>query len=630
MSNRTSQTAVLLACSLLAACGGSSGSSGGGTTEGLQPPAQLTLVEPLDSGSGTIPPSSGFDAPPDSDYERDTAYVQVYDPAVRPLQNVNSILCFMGLTGANLLVNEGAFLAQIDPTLCEEGEDQNSLGSDSGQSTGATQYELWTVQSTRSSNTSPQFSSIWVPDRNSDNSVDEEIRVRVRLDEAPSGTNPFGSWEMDYAGVLVSAPNVLDPEFLGTLETVPAGVGEIGFTFFEESGDVDVVQDPGEFAFRLQVSVRASEDQTSGYARIVETDRYHDGTSDSGQLTSEYLVAFDETHFLRSINGGDENLYSREEFDERVWSYNLYHADGTDAGERVALNSGFGFRTAEGVYGYAGYHGVWTPQGTELQDGDSVFRDVYDEPSELVEYTVTRGGGKLVRFAREDVSLDGVQGDPFQWWEYDPMEETNTQYLITWDGAEWVRTHSVDPETFELTEIVPPTVIDTMSYGYLSMWSDGLGGPASWTVDDPLVVTYYSRTVENADSDLFQQGDAILYGLVDCLGAELTATDVEAGDVYLPPAPDVMSPYVYRFQEEFAKDGDYDATIERCHRSIGHAMYYTSITIMLGFSILALSNFVPTIYFGLLTGLAMAMALVANLSLLPLLFSRLRVLGRPD
>jgi len=59
-------------------------------------------------------------------------------------------------------------------------------------------------------------------------------------------------------------------------------------------------------------------------------------------------------------------------------------------------------------------------------------------------------------------------------------------------------------------------------------------------------------------------------------------------------------------------------------------MYYTSITIMLGFSILALSNFVPTIYFGLLTGLAMAVALIANLSLLPLLFSRLRVLGARD
>jgi len=56
----------------------------------------------------------------------------------------------------------------------------------------------------------------------------------------------------------------------------------------------------------------------------------------------------------------------------------------------------------------------------------------------------------------------------------------------------------------------------------------------------------------------------------------------------------------------------------RCHSTIGHAMYYTSITIIIGFSILVLSNFMPSIYFGLLTGLAMLIALLADLTFLPL------------
>jgi predicted RND superfamily exporter protein len=56
-------------------------------------------------------------------------------------------------------------------------------------------------------------------------------------------------------------------------------------------------------------------------------------------------------------------------------------------------------------------------------------------------------------------------------------------------------------------------------------------------------------------------------------------------------------------------------------------MYYTTITVTLGFSILALSEFVPTIYFGLLTGFAMLVALLADLTLLPLLIVRLRPLG---
>lgn len=75
--------------------------------------------------------------------------------------------------------------------------------------------------------------------------------------------------------------------------------------------------------------------------------------------------------------------------------------------------------------------------------------------------------------------------------------------------------------------------------------------------------------------------------------------------------------YIHRFKQEFNKDHNYINTMHRCHDSIGYAMYYTSLTIIIGFSILVLSNFVPTMYFGLLTGLAMFIALLAALTLLP-------------
>jgi len=87
--------------------------------------------------------------------------------------------------------------------------------------------------------------------------------------------------------------------------------------------------------------------------------------------------------------------------------------------------------------------------------------------------------------------------------------------------------------------------------------------------------------------------------------------------------------YIHRFIKEFAKDGSYLASMHRCHGSIGYAMYYTSVTIIVGFSILVLSNFIPSIYFGLLTGLAMAIALVAALTLLPQLIIFIKPLG-PD
>jgi predicted RND superfamily exporter protein len=77
--------------------------------------------------------------------------------------------------------------------------------------------------------------------------------------------------------------------------------------------------------------------------------------------------------------------------------------------------------------------------------------------------------------------------------------------------------------------------------------------------------------------------------------------------------------YVHRYRQEMRAQGNFLTAMKRSHASTGRAMFYTSVIIIAGFSILALSNFIPSILFGLLTGLAMFMALVANLTFLPLL-----------
>jgi predicted RND superfamily exporter protein len=85
--------------------------------------------------------------------------------------------------------------------------------------------------------------------------------------------------------------------------------------------------------------------------------------------------------------------------------------------------------------------------------------------------------------------------------------------------------------------------------------------------------------------------------------------------------------YIHRFQREFPQDRNYLATVYRCHRSIGRALYYTTVAITIGFSVLVLSNFIPTIYFGLFTGFAMLVALMGDLILLPQLILVLKPLG---
>jgi len=85
--------------------------------------------------------------------------------------------------------------------------------------------------------------------------------------------------------------------------------------------------------------------------------------------------------------------------------------------------------------------------------------------------------------------------------------------------------------------------------------------------------------------------------------------------------------YMHRYKREFPRFGNYRDTMHFCHTSIGRAMYFTSMTIVAGFSILALSNFIPTIVFGLLTSLAMLVALVGSLTLLPQLLVTFKPLG---
>ncbi|MEX2131215.1 MAG: MMPL family transporter [Pseudohongiellaceae bacterium] len=85
--------------------------------------------------------------------------------------------------------------------------------------------------------------------------------------------------------------------------------------------------------------------------------------------------------------------------------------------------------------------------------------------------------------------------------------------------------------------------------------------------------------------------------------------------------------YMHRFKREFPRIGKYRDTMFFCHNSIGRAMYFTSMTIVAGFSILALSNFIPTIVFGLLTSVAMVVALVGALTLLPQLLITFKPLG---
>ncbi|OUR88582.1 transporter [Gammaproteobacteria bacterium 42_54_T18] len=120
---------------------------------------------------------------------------------------------------------------------------------------------------------------------------------------------------------------------------------------------------------------------------------------------------------------------------------------------------------------------------------------------------------------------------------------------------------------------------------------------------------------------------ALILGLMGWSGIPLDMMTITIAAISIGIGVDNSIHYVHRVTDEFYKDLDYWGAINRSHASIGRAMYYTTVTITLGFSILAMSNFVPTMYFGLLTGVAMMAALFANLTLLPLLIASIKPLN---
>jgi len=119
----------------------------------------------------------------------------------------------------------------------------------------------------------------------------------------------------------------------------------------------------------------------------------------------------------------------------------------------------------------------------------------------------------------------------------------------------------------------------------------------------------------------------VVLGVMGWLNIPLDMMTITIAAISVGIAVDDTIHYIHRFKHEFAADRNYIQTMHRCHESIGHAMYYTSVTIIIGFSILVLSNFIPSIYFGLLTGLAMLIALIAALTLLPQLIVVVKPFG---
>ena len=111
----------------------------------------------------------------------------------------------------------------------------------------------------------------------------------------------------------------------------------------------------------------------------------------------------------------------------------------------------------------------------------------------------------------------------------------------------------------------------------------------------------------------------LILGIIGLLEIPLDMMTITIAAITIGIAVDNSIHYIYRFKEEYKIINNYKLTLKKCHSTVGVAILNTSITIVFGFSILVLSNFIPTIYFGIFTGIAMLLAMISVLTLLPAL-----------
>ncbi|QQR81741.1 MAG: hypothetical protein IPJ69_06490 [Deltaproteobacteria bacterium] len=543
--------AGVLLMATLTGCG-STGVSGGDTpgadVVGLAVADQVSLVTAADSGASSSVSAlstlfrNKFSAPVTGDFVDDIATTYVYDESMKPLDMINEILCYFGQTGYSDMVNQGNYLALVDSALCQQGSDQSGA-SNNQSSSQAQSYEEWVINSSRADDNSPQVVEVWVPqDGNSDGF--DEIRVRLTITGAVSSENPFGLFHMDigmYASGSLYGSGYLESDLdadgnvnLQMLMSTPGG---------EMNQQVHAVLDP---------------DGVSGHAYVLDASMHGGGETSgvSGLRTKTTVesdptqVAFDEGHYFAS-NSTEDRCLDRQNFNENVWEYNLYDADGN----RKELNGGFPIKFGN-FHGFASSWGVWMDSDASLSNGDTVTND-----DGSTSYTYYEAAGRLVKQTRKELTLGDFEQDTFYRWDNEAFENTK----VKWTGTEFqqIATEDCGEGGCLFSVLETPETLLLNPGDYLNLYKDGFGSINIVVPDEGLSnslrVPYYSQETVLPGDALFASGDLTFKCYTNCVRGGLTPEQVNSGDLFLENSYDVDAPHLYVLNAEtlaLTQDGE--------------------------------------------------------------------------
>ena len=355
-----------------------------------------TTVKPLRIGLlGDISPPT---CPNDVAYCNDETNVYVAEESAQTFNTINEILCAMAQSKYDLMLNKGPYKAQIDMSLCKTGKDDASSAGQNSQNTssGASMpdYQMWTVDSTRPDDNSPQTVKAWIHQEATDYEPGMLINARVVITEGVSETNPYGLFTVNFKGLPVVDGEVfaftLMKGFMKTELDPDTGKVLLKFTSQMDTTTVPFPYNQMIPAFKYIDSATLDKRQDGTGQGTVYVYELSEWAPDGDDVT--YNLAFDENYFHKMEPGyqDTEMCLDRNLFDESIWSYGLYNQDGS----RVDRNSGFSIKANVGgrdVYGWIGYWGLWLPEDVTVNNGATVYKVNYGPGGpEEVPYTVVK------------------------------------------------------------------------------------------------------------------------------------------------------------------------------------------------------------------------------------------------
>ena len=453
-----------------------------------------------------------------SDYKVDKTQTFVYEKSADALDTVNMILCMIGQTRADLMVNTGNYKAQVDENKCQERSGDSKSNNPS--------YKMFVVNSSRAEG-EPMIVKLWVPN---DNGL---IYAKAKVWQPPSDDYPVGHFKLNFKGL--QGETATGTQFMN------------GYMRTRRKGSTSTLQfwNPekrGSTTYDYSVTANFNTDGTgSGKTTMPKWDQ-------SGPTSTQktYNVAVSDSYFYKqktTVTGGttttaDPVCLDRNKYLKSAWRYGMYHTGtNTDNGSRVEINSGFPIKASNNsvdYYGYIGYYGLWMPTEAGVADNSTVYKLDFSGGSDQTgtSYTVRSWGGKLIKYTKNTITLGSIKNIPLNWYD----NSAGYEKRVFWNGTNFTvdayRNSSTDWQWADMTTTTFTLNASNAEHGF-HFYSQALGGDGQIVLaypgvrgTDPTPPTDGSSVIFNTQEPVFP-GDSVPTTLAcyeNCLNPDTIAT----------------------------------------------------------------------------------------------------------